>query len=608
MKNLLVLCSLLLGLTPAVAKSKSVLHDFITAHGDRLMEGKKPFRFVSFNIPNLHYVEDNVRFELQNPFRLPDAFEINDALETVCRMGGQVARSYTLSVVRTNDPPDVPRYVLGPGKFNEDAFRTLDLVLQVANEKGVRVILPFVDNWSWWGGIAEYAGFRGKPREAFWTDPEIMADFKETIRFVVTRTNTLTGVPYRDDKAILCWETGNELQSPPDWTREIAGFIKSLDYHHLVMDGYHATQVRPESLEMPELDIVTTHHYPGGRKSYAELVRENCVRIKGKKVYIIGEFGFVDTPAVADFLKTLRESNAAGALIWSLRPRNRDGGFYWHSEPAGGNKYKAYHWPGFASGAEYDEKNLLTLLRREAFAIRGLPAPAATVPAAPYLLPIFDVGSISWQGSVGAKDYVVERSRHRTRDWELAGVVDESTVQYRPLFSDSLITPGSWYYRVVAGNRAGVSVPSNVVGPISVRNRTIVDDMTDPLKLYEYKGTVTVQTHDCRKAKEDAHRLAGSAGCALIYNLPGALERCRLDAFFPGAVADFRVSLSANGVEYFPLPLESTPFFAGAGDYDYWKNVRYETKSVPARSEARILKIEFTGEAQIGRVELTCGF
>jgi len=79
-------------------------------------------------------------------------------------------------------------------------------------------------------------------------------------RFVLTRTNALTGVRYCDDKAVLCWETGNELSSPPDWTREIAAYIKSLDHNHLVMDGFGASVLRPESLAMPEVDIVTTHH------------------------------------------------------------------------------------------------------------------------------------------------------------------------------------------------------------------------------------------------------------------------------------------------------------------------------------------------------------
>ena len=60
---------------------------------------------------------------------MPDRFEITDALATVRQMGGQVARTYVLSVQRTQDPPDVPRHVLGPGQFNEEAFRALDQVL-----------------------------------------------------------------------------------------------------------------------------------------------------------------------------------------------------------------------------------------------------------------------------------------------------------------------------------------------------------------------------------------------------------------------------------------------------------------------------------------------
>jgi len=94
-----------------------------------------------------------------------------------------------------------------------------------------------VDNWKWHGGRAEYAGFRGKNRDDFWTDPQLIADFQETIRFVLMRTNTFTGVRYCDDQAILCWETGNEISPTTAWTREIARYIKSLDTNHLVMDG-----------------------------------------------------------------------------------------------------------------------------------------------------------------------------------------------------------------------------------------------------------------------------------------------------------------------------------------------------------------------------------
>ena len=375
--------------------AESQLRDFVRVRGDQLVEGGKPFRFISWDIPNLHLVEDYIPFEpgganrpsgtgaTSGPgsgWRLPDVFEITDALATVRQMGGRVARTYVLSVRRPQEAADVPRHVLGPGQFNEEAFRALDQVLRVANEQGVRLIIPFVDNWHWWGGRAEYAGFRGKSQDDFWTDPQLIADFKETIRFILTRTNTITGVRYADDKAILCWETGNELQCPAAWTREIAAYIKSLDHNHPVMDGFHTTELREESLAMPEVDIVTTHHYPGTSKSFAQLIRENAARAKGRKPYIVGEFGFVNMQQMADAIQATRETQTAGALAWSLRFRSRNGGFYWHSEPAGGNKYKSFHWPGSPIADEYDETGFMALMRREAFAIRGLPLPESPRP------------------------------------------------------------------------------------------------------------------------------------------------------------------------------------------------------------------------------------
>jgi len=105
---------------------------FITVSGDQLVEGEAPFRFISFNIPNLHYVEDDMAFEETNPWRFPNEFEISDALEAVRRQGGTVVRFYTLSVRKAEDRPEIPRHVLGPGEFDEEAFRTLDRVMEVA--------------------------------------------------------------------------------------------------------------------------------------------------------------------------------------------------------------------------------------------------------------------------------------------------------------------------------------------------------------------------------------------------------------------------------------------------------------------------------------------
>ena len=54
--------------------AQAPMQHFITVHGDQLMEGDQPFRFLSLNTPNLLLVEDNVPFAEENPWRLPDTF------------------------------------------------------------------------------------------------------------------------------------------------------------------------------------------------------------------------------------------------------------------------------------------------------------------------------------------------------------------------------------------------------------------------------------------------------------------------------------------------------------------------------------------------------
>ena len=63
----------------------------------------------------------------------------------------------------------------------------------------------------------------------------------------------------------------------------------------------------------------------------------------------------------------------------------------------------------------------MALMRREAFAIRGLPVPEIPAPAPPVLLPVADAGAISWQGSVGATGYLVERAPRQNGPWTVVG-------------------------------------------------------------------------------------------------------------------------------------------------------------------------------------------
>ncbi|UCD53176.1 MAG: cellulase family glycosylhydrolase [Phycisphaerales bacterium] len=605
MKKVMVLGCVLAVLGGTLVRAAGFEH-FVTRRADKLMDGTEEYRFISFNIPNLHYVEDHLPFTETNPWRLPDEFEITDALTAIRQMGGQAARVYTLSVRKADDDPAIPRHVLAPGKFNEEAFRALDKVLEVANETGVRIIIPFVDNWVWWGGIAEYAGFRGKPKEQFWTDPQIIADFKKTIAYVIDRTNTYTGVKYKDDKAVLAWETGNELQCPPAWTHEIADYIKQLDSNHLVVDGFFSSVLRDESIDAPMVDVVTTHHYPRRAQEMIDQVKANRAKSKGKKPYFVGEFGFVETDGVRELLDTVIADGTSGALIWSLRFRSRDGGFYWHSEPFGGDRYKAYHWPGFDSGAAYDERNLLALMRQKAYEIQGVPAPKLAAPQPPHLLLIEDAAAISWRGSAGAASYIVERAPKQDGPWAAVGSdISDAAIPYRPLFSDSKARVGkSYFYRVKAQNTGGISGPSNVVGPVVVRRLTLVDEMRDFSRVHEHEG-VALETGSTRNAKEDMDRVKATGQASLVYQVPAPISVCRVYAFLSQDGTSVTFRRSSGGQDFRKLSGRRHDYFSGEGEYGYFRPVLFEARF--DGGDSRFVKIELTGAVQISRVEIAYG-
>jgi hypothetical protein len=91
---------------------------------------------------------------------------------------------------------------------------------------------------------------------------------------------------------------------------------------------------------------------------------------RGKKPYFVGEFGFITTAGLDAAIQAIIDSGTSGGLSWSLRFHSRDGGFYWHSEMLGLGLYKAFHWPGFDSGKDYDETNVMKMMRKKAFEIR----------------------------------------------------------------------------------------------------------------------------------------------------------------------------------------------------------------------------------------------
>jgi len=585
----------------SVGCAASSFKNFVTRDRDKLMDGDKQLRFISFNIPNLHYVEDYLPFNVSNPWGLPDEYEIRDALTTIKHLGGKVTRMYVLSVRKPEDTPDIIRHVEAPGKFNEEAFITLDKVLQVANEVGIRVIIPFVDNWRWWGGPYEYALFRAKKKDLFWTDSLLISDFKQTINFVINRKNTFTGVQYKDDKAIFAWETGNELEAPYSWTKDIAAYVKSLDQNHLLIEGRRSTSLVRDVIEDQNIDILSTHHYGDPKFSMGKIV-DNQKLAKGNKPYFIGEYGIIPTQDIRAITDTIINQDIAGGMLWSIRYKNKNGGFFHHYEY---NNFASYRWPGFTSGDWYDEKNVLNIIREKAYQIDGLPVPPVPVPETPNLFDIKDVSEISWQGSTGAQSYTLERKEEYAGDWEvIAKDYDDAKYSYRPLFNDETALVGNrYFYRIKAKNESGESDYSKIIGPVKVTFNKLVDEMADFNQVFQKDGDLQLLTYqDIRQAKEDRSRLAGKKNSYIVYKVPSQIDDIKVDVFFAKDTAMTEIFTSADLVNFQPVAANKVSFAAGKNDYGFFNPVSFTSDKLPQGS--RYLKVVLFEGAQISRIEI----
>ena len=606
MKKIAYAAALLLSFLIIHCGTASQFESFVTAKKDKLMEGKKELRFVSFNIPNLLYIEDYFPFQAANPWRLPTEFEIRDALKTIKELGGKVTRTYVLSVRRVGESKKIIRYVEGSGRFNEKAFRTLDKVLQIANEEGVRLIIPFVDNWHWWGGKAEYAAFRGKKPDEFWTDPQLISDFEKTIEFVLNRKNTYTGVLYKNDKSILGWETGNELKAPYQWQKKIADYIRNIDKNHLIIAGFY--KFDEKEVQDTSFDVLTTHFY--GPVSRAETGIPEIRKLTiGKKPYFVGEFGYRSLKDVKAIVDTTIDNDLSGIMIWSLRFHSRDGGFYQHSENFGVGSYR---FPGFSSGDRYNEKAVMDFMRKSAYKINDVKEPTLPIPGPPHLLNIQDVYDISWQGSTGASSYSVERKEESSDVWKnIADDVSDGNIVFSPLFDDTTAILGkSYFYRIIARNPSGASAPSNEVGPVPVNYKKFIDYMSDSTKLFERSDSLTYLSYEnSYRAKEDNSRLRGMKGSYIIYKLPEVIDSVKVQVFFDSPSVDG--ASNTCGLDLFasdslssfkPLNAKLETYPPLNNFYKFFVPAEYTCAEFPMNS--RYLKIKFNAEAQLSRVEI----
>ena len=104
------------------------------------------------------------------------------------------------------------RYISGNSLlWREDGFIALDRVIKVASDYGIRLILSLTNEFSYgsdkemycsWNNTINGTAYTHDGNNRCWefmTDSNIKATFKEFLSKIINRTNTITGIDYKND-------------------------------------------------------------------------------------------------------------------------------------------------------------------------------------------------------------------------------------------------------------------------------------------------------------------------------------------------------------------------------------------------------------------------
>jgi mannan endo-1,4-beta-mannosidase len=312
---------------------------FVRRTGTRFTVGGRRYRYAGSNMWYAAYLGAAAPFGGRDRLRR----EL-DALAGLGISNLRILGSSELSPLKNSVDPAFRTQ--GP-HYNETLLRGLDFALAEIGKRGMRAIIYLTNFWEWSGGMMTYLYWTNGGRyinmndpahpwpefpdfvSRFYGSPRAVALYRNYVRAVVGRTNSITGRRYADDPAIMAWQLANEprpagseavgrpnLPAFYAWVRDTARLIKSIDPNHLVSTGSEGLKGCIEDAacvvtehEIPEVDYLTTHIWPlnwgwvdsndlaGTWDSGAEKVRDYFARHVGfatrlGKPMVVEEFGF----------------------------------------------------------------------------------------------------------------------------------------------------------------------------------------------------------------------------------------------------------------------------------------------------------------------------
>jgi mannan endo-1,4-beta-mannosidase len=178
------------------------------------------------------------------------------------------------SEASTNQDAVKPAIQISPGVYNDSLLIGLDFLLSEMNKRDMHAVIFLNNYWNWSGGMAQYLTWVGGG-SPFYSNTAAKTAFKKYIYDLINRKNTVTGLYYYEDPAIMAWELANEprpgsnvayYNSFYQWIDSTAQYIHSLDSNHLVTTGNEGTMgcngsstIFLNAHQSPYIDYATIH-------------------------------------------------------------------------------------------------------------------------------------------------------------------------------------------------------------------------------------------------------------------------------------------------------------------------------------------------------------
>lgn len=177
-----------------------------------------------------------------------------------------------------------------PALYNDQLWSGLDFLLAEMAKREMHAVLCLNNMWPWSGGFAQYVNWvTGKDipypppskdgkwlkfmkySASFFNNKEAQLLYFNHIKAVIERTNSISGIPYKEDGTIMSWQLANEPRpilgnrKYRKWIKKTAAYIKSLDDKHLVSIGSEGNAFVPLSNkfrkehQIKDIDYSTIH-------------------------------------------------------------------------------------------------------------------------------------------------------------------------------------------------------------------------------------------------------------------------------------------------------------------------------------------------------------